>query len=343
MFSLILRRLLWMIPTLFAISILVFVIIQLPPGDYLTSYIAALEQTGDSVSAEQALALRKRYGVDEPQYQQYIHWMFGRRDAKTHKVSGGMIRGDLGMSFEWNKPVSELLRERIIITIIISLVTLLLTWAVAIPIGIYSAVRQYSWGDYTFTFLGFLGLATPNFLLALIFMYIGYACFGVSPGGLFSAQFQNAPWSPARFMDLLAHIWVPVTIVGLANTASMIRVMRGNLLDELRKQYVLTARAKGLPYVRLLLKYPVRVALIPLVSTIGWVLPAIISGSTITEMVLGLPTTGPLLLQSLLNQDMYLAGGILMLMSVLTVVGTLISDVLLAWLDPRIQYGKQEA
>ncbi len=342
MFSMILRRLCWMIPTLFVISMISFTIIHLPPGDYLTSYIAALEQTGDSVSQEQADALRKRYGVDEPWHMQYIHWMFGRRDEKTHKYSGGLIRGDLGMSFEWNEPVSDLIRERILITIIISMVTLLFTWAVAIPIGIYSAVRQYSWGDYTFTFLGFLGLATPNFLLALIFMYVGYALFGISPGGLFSEHYQNAPWSFARFADLLAHIWVPVLIVGTANTASLIRVMRGNLLDELRKQYVLTARAKGLPRVRLLLKYPVRVALIPLVSTIGWILPAIISGSTITEMVLGLPTTGPLLLESLLNQDMYLAGGILMLMSVLTVVGTLISDVLLMLLDPRIRLGGAE-
>jgi len=343
MITFIFRRLLWMVPTLFVISMLTFLIIHLPPGDYLTSYIAALEQTGDTVSAEQAQALRKRYGVDEPWHMQYVHWMFGRRDAKTHKVSGGVIRGDLGMSFEWNKPVGELIRERILITIIISLVTLLLTWAIAIPIGIYSAVKQYSWGDYTFTFLGFLGLATPNFLLALVFMYIGYAAFGVSPGGLFSEHYQNAPWSPARFLDLLSHLWVPVIIVGLANTASTIRIMRGNLLDELRKQYVLTAHAKGLPRVRLLLKYPVRVALIPLVSTIGWILPAIISGSTITEMVLGLPTTGPLLLQSLMNQDMYLAGGILMLMSVLTVIGTLLSDILLALLDPRIKLGKQAA
>jgi peptide/nickel transport system permease protein len=212
-----------------------------------------------------------------------------------------------------------------------------------VPIGIYSAVRQYSWGDYTFTVLGFLGLATPNFLLALICMYLGYAFFGVSPGGLFSAKYLTAAWSPARVGDLLAHIWVPVLVIGTANTAALIRVLRGNLLDELRKQYVVTARAKGLSQARLLLKYPVRIALIPLVSTIGWVLPAIISGSTITEVVLGLPTTGPLLLESLLNQDMYLAGGLLMLMSVLTVIGTLISDLLLLWLDPRIRMGAVEA
>jgi peptide/nickel transport system permease protein len=339
MLKMILQRLLWMIPTLLLISVLTFTIMHLPPGDYLTSYIAALEQTGDSVSQEQADALRQRYGVDEPLPLQYLHWMFGRRDAQTREICGGVIRGDLGMSFEWNKPVAALIGERMLITVVIALLTLLLSWAVALPIGIYSAVKQYSPGDYCFTFLGFLGLATPNFLLALIFLYIGYAAFGVSPGGLFSGPYQNAPWSAMRVLDLLAHIWVPVIIVGAANTASLIRVLRGNLLDELRKQYVLTARAKGLPRVRLLLKYPVRIALIPLVSTIGWVLPTIISGSTITEMVLGLPTTGPLLLSSLLNQDMYLAGGILMLMSVLTVVGTLISDLLLLWLDPRIRFG----
>jgi peptide/nickel transport system permease protein len=338
-----LRRILWMIPTLFLISFLVFTIIKLPPGDYLTSYISALEQTGDNVSQEQADALRQRYGLNEPFLLQYVHWTFGRRDPGTHKITGGLIRGELGMSFEWNKPVSDLIRERITITVIIAFVTLLFTWALAVPIGIYSAVRQYSWGDYTFTVLGFLGLATPNFLLALICMYLGYAFFGVSPGGLFSAKYLTAGWSLARVGDLLAHIWIPVIVIGTSNTAALIRILRGNLLDELRKQYVVTARAKGLSQVRLLFKYPVRIALIPLVSTIGWVLPAIISGSTITEVVLGLPTTGPLLLESLLNQDMYLAGGLLMVMSVLTVLGTLISDLLLLWLDPRIRFGGTEA
>jgi len=339
MMHFILRRLLWMLPTLFVISLITFTIIQLPPGDYLTSYIAALEQTGDTVSTEQAEALKKRFDIDAPWHIQYIHWMFGKRDPDTHRVKGGLIRGDLGMSFEWNKPVSALIGERIAVTITISLVTLLFTWVLAIPIGIYSAVRQYSPGDYVFTFLGFLGLAMPNFLLALICMYLGYALFGISPGGLFSSAYQSAPWSFPRFLDLLQHIWIPVLIIGTANTAGLIRTMRGNLLDELHKPYVLTARAKGLPRVGLLLKYPVRVAIIPLVSTIGWVLPAIISGSTITEVVLGLPTTGPLLLQSLMDQDMYLAGGMLMIMSSLTVVGTLISDILLVLIDPRIRLG----
>jgi len=343
MLGLILRRLLWMLPTLFIISLLTFTIIQLPPGDYLTSYISALEQTGDSVSQEQAAALRHRYGLDESKAMQYLHWIFGRQDEKTHKIEGGLIRGEFGMSFEWNQPVGKLIGERILVTLTISIVTLVLSWLLAIPIGIYSAVKQYSAGDYAITFLGFLGLATPNFLLALILMYISYAAFGISPGGIFSSQYQAAPWSLARFGDLLAHLWVPVIVIGSANTASLIRIMRGNLLDELRKQYVLTARAKGLPQVRLLLKYPVRIAIIPLISTVGWVLPALISGSTITEVVLGLPTTGPLLLQSLMNQDMYLAGGMVMLMSTLTVIGTVISDLLLMWFDPRIRYGVVEA
>ena len=332
-----------MIPTLFLVSVLTFVIIQLPPGDYLTSYITALEATGDSVTAEQAQALRKRYDLDQPWHKQYVSWMFGKKDPQTHQfIRRGVIRGDFGMSFEWDKPVADLIKERILLTSIIAVVTLLLTWLLAIPIGIHSAVKQYSAGDYVFTGLAFLGLATPNFLLALVLMYIGYAAFGVSPGGLFSPGYESAPWSFARVLDLLAHLWVPVAIIGVSNTASLVRLLRGNLLDELRKQYVLTARAKGLPRLRLLLKYPVRVALIPLIGTIGWTLPALFSGSAVTEMVLGLPSTGPLLLQSLMNQDMYLAGSMILIMSALTVVGTLISDLLLLWADPRIRFGTQE-
>ncbi len=330
MFLLILRRLLWMIPTLVVISIISFAIIQLPPGDYLTSYIAALGETGETVDAAEVEALRARYNLDEPFYIQYVKWV------------AGLLRGDLGMSFEWNRPVKQLIGERILLTIIISIVTLLFTWVIAVPIGIYSAVKQYSWTDYTFTFLGFIGLATPSFLLALIFMYIGYSVFGVSAGGLFSPEYQNAAWSMGKFVDLLLHLWLPVIIVGMAGTAGLIRVMRANLLDELRKQYVLTARAKGVPRLKLLLKYPVRVALNPLISTIGWVLPGIVSGSIITAVVLGLPTTGPLLLRSLMNQDMYLAGSMIMILSSLTVIGTLISDLLLLWLDPRIRYEKRE-
>jgi peptide/nickel transport system permease protein len=315
-----------MFPTLLVISVISFLIIQLPPGDYLTSYIAALEETGETVDAEQVEALRKRYNLDEPIYIQYIKWM------------GGLLQGDLGMSFEWNRPVKELIGERILLTVIISIFTLLFTWAVAIPIGIYSAVKQYSKLDYLFTFIGFIGLATPNFLLALIFMYVGYSVFGASAGGLFSPEYQNAAWSLAKFVDLLGHLWIPIIVIGTAGTAGLIRIMRGNLLDELRKQYVITARAKGIPKMKLLIKYPVRVAINPLISTIGWVLPGIVSGSVITAVVLGLPTTGPLLLRSLMNQDMYLAGSMVMILSSLTVVGTLISDLLLLWLDPRIRY-----
>jgi peptide/nickel transport system permease protein len=330
MLHLIIQRLLWMIPTLFVISIISFAIIQLPPGDYLTSYISALGETGETVDAEEVEALRKRYNLDKPAYVQYFKWM------------GGLLRGDFGMSLEWNRPVKQLIGERILLTTIISVVTLLFTWIIAIPIGIYSAVKQYSWGDYTFTLLGFIGLATPNFLLALICMYVGYSVFGVSAGGLFSAAYQNAPWSVGKFVDLLAHLWIPVIVIGTAGTAGMIRVMRGNLLDELRKQYVIAARAKGVPKLKLLLKYPVRVALNPLISTIGWVLPSIVSGAVITAVVLGLPTTGPLLLRALMNQDMYLAGSMVMLLATLTVVGTLISDLLLLWIDPRIRYEARE-
>ena len=329
MLLLILSRLFWIIPTLVIISIISFAIIQLPPGDYLTSYIAALAESGETVDEEQIEALRMRYALDQPVYVQYFRWI------------AGMLQGDMGMSFEWNRPVTDLIGERILLTTIISIVTLLVTWGIAVPIGIYSAVKQYSIGDYAVTFIGFIGLATPNFLLALVCMYIGYAVFGVSAGGLFSAAYQNAPWSLAKLWDLFSHIWIPVLVIGTSGTAGMIRVMRGNLLDELRKQYVLTARAKGVHRVKLILKYPVRIALNPMISTIGWVLPSIVSGATITAVVLGLPTTGPLLLRALMNQDMYLAGSMVMMLSLLTVIGTLISDLLLLWLDPRIRYEEQ--
>jgi len=326
MAGLVLRRILWMVPTLFIISIISFAIIQLPPGDYLTSYVAALSETGESVSQAEVETLRRRYALDKPITSQYLKWM------------AGIFKGDLGMSFEQNRPVTKLIGERILLTIVISIATLLFTWAVAIPVGIYSAVKQYSVGDYVFTVLGFIGLAVPNFLLALILMYVGYTVFGVSAGGLFSPAYEMAPWSLAKFGDLLAHLWIPVVVIGTSGTAGLIRIMRANLLDELRKQYVLTARAKGLGRIRLLLKYPVRVALNPLISTIGWVLPAIVSGAVITAVVLSLPTTGELLLSSLMSQDMYLAGSIVMILSLLTVIGTLISDLLLLWLDPRIRY-----
>lgn len=329
MAALIIRRLVWMVPTLFVISIISFVIIQLPPGDYLTSYITALQMQGDTVAMEQAEALRAQYDLDKPILVQYIRWM------------RGLMRGDLGLSFEYNKPVTELIGERLLLTVLISLAALAFTWAVALPIGVYSAARKYSVGDYTFTFLGFLGLSTPGFLLALICMYVQYEFFGISAGGLFSPEYQNAPWSLARFADLMAHAWVPTIVIGIQGTAGLIRVMRGNLLDELAKLYVVAARAKGVHPIKLLWKYPVRVAINPLISTIGWQLPMIFSGAVIVAVVMGLPTIGPLLLGALQQQDMFLAGSLVMILAALTVIGTLVSDILLLWADPRIRYEKK--
>jgi len=319
-----------MIPTLIAISIISFAIIQLPPGDFLTTYVAQLSVSGEAVDQAELESLNERFGLDQPVYIQYLKWAWN------------FIRGDFGHSFEWNKPVSELIGERLAMTVTISTLTLLFTWAVAVPIGIYSAVRQYSWMDYFLTVIGFIGLATPNFLFALVLLWFSYAYLGMSIGGLFSPQFAEAPWGMAKIWDLLKHLWIPVLIVGTAHTAKFIRIIRGNLLDELKKPYVTTARAKGLSETRLILKYPVRVAINPLVSTIGWTLPELISGIAITAVVLNLPTTGPLLLSALLSQDMQLAGTFIMFLSTLTVVGTLVSDILLAWVDPRIRFGARE-
>jgi peptide/nickel transport system permease protein len=330
MLAYIIRRLLTMIPTLVAISIISFVIIQLPPGDFLTTYVAQLSVSGESVDQAELDQLKQRYGLDQPMYIQYMKWAWN------------FVHGDFGHSFEWNKPVSELIGERLSLTILISVCTLLFTWVVSLPIGIYSAVRQYSWVDYFLTIVGFIGLATPNFLFALVLLWVSYAYLGMSIGGLFSPEYAEAPWSIAKFLDLLSHLWIPVLIVGTAHTAKFIRIIRGNLLDELKKPYVTTARAKGLTETRLILKYPVRVAINPLVSTIGWTLPELVSGIAITAVVLNLPTTGPLLLSALLSQDMQLAGTFIMLLSSLTVVGTLVSDILLAWVDPRIRFGARE-
>ncbi len=323
----ILRRLLYMIPTMLAISVIAFIIIRLPPGDYLTTVIAELSANGAPVDGGTISALRERYGLDQPGYVQYWFW-----------ISGILLHGDFGLSFERNVPVSSLIWGRLGATFAISLTTLLFIWIFAFPIGIYSAVRKYSIGDYLATFLGFLGLATPNFLLALVLMYVSVQWFGQSVGGLISPEFQDLPWSTAKFMDLLAHAWLPVFVIGASGMAGLIRIMRANLLDELYKPYVVTARAKGMSEFRLLLKYPVRVALNPFLSTVGWILPSLVSGEIIVSVVLALPTTGPLLLRALLVQDMYLAGSLIMIISVLTVVGTLLSDILLAWVDPRIRY-----
>jgi len=330
MFAYVIRRILIMIPTMIAISLISFIIIQLPPGDFLTGYVAQLSVSGEMVDQAELDALRERWGLDQPWYIQYVRWAWN------------FIHGDFGHSFEWNRPVSSLVAERLPITILISTCTMLFTWAIAVPIGIYSAVRQYSWADYVLTFIGFIGLATPNFLFALLLLWFSYAYLGMSIGGLFSPQFIDAPWSLAKFADLLKHLWIPVVIVGTAHTAKFIRIIRGNLLDELKKPYVTTARAKGLSETRLILKYPVRVAINPLISTIGWTLPELVSGIAITAVVLNLPTSGPLLLGALLSQDMHLAGSFIMLLSFLTVLGTLLSDILLAWVDPRIRFGARE-
>jgi peptide/nickel transport system permease protein len=322
----IVRRVLWAVPFLFAVSIIAFAIIQAPPGDYLTTYAAQLAASGEIVDHRALEVLRERYGLNEPFPVQYWKWI------------SGVVVGDFGLSFEWRQPVSELIWERMGLSFCLALSTILFTWAVALPIGIFSAARQYSIGDYLFTAIGFIGLATPNFLFALVLMYVGVVYFGADVSGLFSEQYQNAPWSWAKVADLLAHLWVPVVILGTSQTAGLIRVMRANLLDELHRPYVTTARAKGLSELHLLLKYPVRFALNPFVSTIGWAFPQLISGAVITAFVLSLPTAGPLLLQALLAQDMYLAGAFILLLSTLTIVGMLVSDILLALIDPRIRY-----
>lgn len=326
MISFIARRLVLMVPTIFAISVVAFLIIQLPPGDFLDSMLARMRAEGADISPAMLEQLRTQYGLGEPLYVQYWKW-----------ISGIVFRGDFGRSFEWQQPVSSLIWDRIGLTFLLSLLTLLFVWMISLPVGIYSAVRRYSVGDYFATFLGFLGLATPSFLMALILLYVSFKFFGTNLTGFFSSEFEGAPWSFAKVMDLLAHLWIPVLVLGSAGTASLIRIMRANLLDELYKPYVLMARAKGVPELKLILKYPVRVALNPFISTVGWVLPELISGATITAVVLNLPLTGPMLLSALMSQDMYLAGSFILILSVLTVLGTLISDILLAMLDPRIR------
>jgi peptide/nickel transport system permease protein len=327
MFNFILRRLLWMVPTILITSMIAFLIIQLPPGDFATQYMDTLSQQGTQVSEEMRVKFSEAYGFDQPPLVQYYKW-----------IEGIVTRGDFGVVFGTREPVSAVLWYRFGLTVLISLASVLVTWLVAIPVGIFSAVRQYSVGDYVATFLGFLGVSVPGFLIALVVMYIAFTNYGVTLGGLFSDQYLDAPWSWDKFVDLIQHTWLPVLILGLSGMAELIRIMRANLLDELRKPYVVTARAKGLPELKLLLKYPVRHALNPFVSTLGWILPALVSGSIIISVVMGLPTTGPILLTSLMSQDMYLAGSIILVLSILTIIGTLISDILLAWLDPRIRY-----
>ncbi len=321
----ILQRLLILPLLLLIFSVVVFWLVQAPPGDFLTSYVANLASSGSSIDDSQVAALRQQFGLDQPVYVQYIRWM------------GNLFKGDLGLSLEYQRPNSELIGERLLLTVILALFAFFLTWLIAIPAGIYSAMHQNSLLDYTFTVLNYFGVAVPNFMLALILMWIAYDRFGLSITNLFSPQFMDAPWSMARIADMLKHIWLPTIILGVGGTARLTRIMRANLIDELNKPYVVAARAKGLSEWNLVFKYPVRLALNPLISTIGWYLPQLFSGSLIVATVMSLPNIGPLLLTALTQQDMYLAGGILLIYCFLTVLGTLVSDILLAWLDPRIR------
>ncbi len=325
MLQFLIRRTLAAMVTIVVISIVSFIIIQLPPGDFLSSYVANLSAMGERVPPEQLMAIRETYGLDDPIYVQYFKWV-----SKA-------LQGDFGQSLSLGAPVSVLIQDRIGLTVVVGLASLLFVWVVAIPIGVLSATRQYSLVDYLFTFLGFLGLAIPNFLLALVLMWVGFSVFGQNVGGLFSPEYNGAPWSIGKVLDLLNHLIIPMLIVGTAETAGLLRTMRANMLDEINQPYVETARAKGLSERRLIWKYPVRVALNPFISTVGYSLPNLVGGVIITAVVLNLPTIGPLLLRALLSQDMFLAGAIVMIISILTVVGTFISDILLAVFDPRIR------
>ena len=325
------RRVLFLFPMLFVISAVVFWIIQLPPGDFMSTYIANLESSGIEVSDELATTLRRQYGLDRPITFQYFYWI---RNIVTE--------GDWGRSFSWNKPVADILAERVPLTVAVSLTSTIFVFLVAIPIGIFSATNQYSLFDYFFTFLGFVGVSIPPFMLALILMWGMFTLFNWSVGGLFSPEYIDAPWSVARVLDLMTRIWFPVVLIGLSGTAGLMRVMRGNLLDELRKQYVVTARAKGIPEIRVLFYYPVKIAINPVISTIGWILPGIVAGEVLVSIVLNLQTTGPVLFDALLAQDMYLAGSITLILSMLVIFGNLIADLLLVWVDPRIRFGNVE-
>jgi peptide/nickel transport system permease protein len=328
MLGFILRRVLLMIPTLFVISVISFVIIQLPPGDYLTTYAAQMSAEGDQIDEVALENLKERYGLGQPIYVQYYKW-----------VSGIILRGDWGQSMEWQKPVKDLIWERLALTMLLSSVAILVSWFIAIPIGVYSATHQYSIPDYVMSVISFVGVGTPGFLLALIVMWLAMSQLNQNVGGLFSNDFLLAPWSVSKVVDVLKHLWIPVVIIALESTAGSIRTTRANLLDELNKPYVETGRAKGLPENKLIWKYPVRVALNPFFSTVGWSLASLISGQTLVAVVLSLQTTGPMMLRALMSQDMYLAGSFLLLLSALTVIGTLVSDILLAWVDPRIRLG----
>lgn len=327
MFVFILRRVLMMVPILFLISLISFILIELPPGDWVTYHIASLEASGMDLSDDEEQRIIEMYGFDQPAYTRYFRWM-----------EGILVDWNFGWSFQWNRTVNELLAERLPLTLTISIASLLISWLIAIPIGIFSATHQYSISDYIFTFFGFLGLATPGFLLAMVLAWIMIRYFSFSPMGLYDVEYIGEPWNWDKITNATKHLVMPLLIIGLSGTGATIRIMRGNLLDELKKQYVITARAKGVSEFRLLFKYPVRMAINPVLSTIGWVLPAIFSGEVLVSLILGLQTTGPLLLRAVLAQDMFLAGSIVMILSTLTVIGTLLSDILLAVIDPRIRY-----
>jgi peptide/nickel transport system permease protein len=327
MLGYVIRRILIMIPTLIAISAITFIIMKLPPGDYLSTYIAELQSQGEQVDPAKIAMLREQYGLDKPAWEQYLFWILG------------MLQGDFGYSFEFNLPVTAVVGDKLYLTMIVSFATVLFTWAVSFPIALYSATHQYSWTDHGLTLLGFLGLATPNFLLALVLLYFANVVFGISVGGLMDDRFVDAPWSVGKAVSILEHLWIPVIVIGTAGTAGMIRRLRANLLDELQKQYVTTARAKGLHPFRALIKYPLRMSLNPFIADIGSLLPHIVSGAAVVSIVLNLPTTGPMLLRALQAQDTYLAGSFLMFLALLTVVGVFLSDLALAALDPRIRLG----
>lgn len=326
MLSLIVNRILWAIPTLIFVSFISFVIIQLPPGDYVTAYVAQLRHSGEYITELQEAAMRQEFGLNDPLLAQYWRW-----------ISAIVMHGDFGRSLEWNMDVKDMIWDRLGLTLAISTLSMIFTWIIAIPIGVYSATRQYSFFDYIFTVFGFVGKGIPEFMLALILMWLGYAYFNMDVGGLFSRQYETAPWSWGKFVDLLEHLWVPIVVLAFGSTAGLIRVMRANMLDELGKPYVETAYAQGFTERTVVWRYPVRIALNPFISTVGWALPALFSGDIIAAVVLNLPTTGPLLLKALQMQDMYLAGSFILILSVFTVIGTVLSDILLAVSDPRIR------
>ncbi len=320
------KRFVYMVFLLWLVSVVTFIVIELPPGDYLSTYIILLEQnTGQQLSEDIVERLRRQYGLDLPTYARYFKWF------------GQVLQGEFGFSFDWQQPVRDIIGERLVLTFTIAILSAIFTYAVAIPIGIYSATHQYSFGDYLVSIIGFVGLAIPNFMLALIMLYVGFKQFGVNLSGLFSPDYLDAPWNLAKIGDLLLHLPIPIIVIGTGGTAGLIRVLRGTLLDELNKQYVITARSKGVGEVRLLFKYPVRVALNPIVSSLAWLFPSLVSGGTITAIVLGLPTAGPMLLRALLAQDTFLTATLLMFITILTVIGTTVSDILLVVVDPRIR------